>query len=170
MTTRFAPRTGPGYDVLMNDHEYWMRMALEQARRAGEAGEVPVGAVVVDGGELVAAAGNACIADHDPSAHAEIVALRRAGQALGNYRLATAILYVTLEPCIMCAGAMVHARLAKVVYGAADPRCGAAGSVADVLRTPFLNHRCEVLAGVLAAPCQAMLHAFFDQRREGARG
>lgn len=149
----------------MSDQEHWMRLALAEALRAGEAGEVPVGAVVVVGGRLVAAAGNSCIADNDPCAHAEVNALRRAGAAIGNYRLPGAELYVTLEPCVMCAGAMVHARLTRVIYGCADPAAGAAGSMANILQTPFLNHRCGILAGVLESECRGLMMSFFEDRR-----
>jgi tRNA(adenine34) deaminase len=142
-----------------------MRAALDEARRAADAGEVPVGAVVVVDDHAVAAAGNACIGENDPSAHAEIVAIRRAGAAIGNYRLTGTTLYATLEPCIMCAGAIVNARIERVVYGCADPEAGGAGSVVNILQTPFLNHRCDIVAGVLELPCRELLTAFFDARR-----
>jgi tRNA(adenine34) deaminase len=145
--------------------EVWMHRALALARQAAALGEVPVGAVVVRDGEVVGEGWNQPIVARDPSAHAEIVALRAAAQRLGNYRLPGATLYVTLEPCPMCAGAMVHARVAAVVYGAADPRSGAAGSVFQLLQARELNHRAEVRAGVLAAECGALLQEFFRQRR-----
>jgi len=143
-----------------------MRRALELAACAEAEGEVPVGAVLVgaDGGVL-AEAWNRPIALADPAGHAEILALRAGGRALGNYRMPGATLYVTLEPCPMCAGAMVHARIARLVYGAADPRAGAAGSVFSLLDSPALNHRVEVAAGVLAEPCGRMLREFFRARR-----
>ncbi|WP_298926824.1 tRNA adenosine(34) deaminase TadA [uncultured Ramlibacter sp.] len=147
----------------------WMRLALEQARQAGAAGEVPVGAVVVRDGQVIATGRNAPVAAHDPTAHAEIVALRAAAQVLGNYRLDSCELYVTLEPCTMCTGAMLHARLARVVYGAADPKTGAAGSVLDVFAQARLNHQTQVQGGVLAAECGALLANFFRGRREEAR-
>lgn len=142
-----------------------MALALEQARAAAAAGEVPVGAVLVRQGRVLAQAHNACIGLCDPSAHAEILALRRAAAALGNYRLQDCTLYVTLEPCPMCAGAMLHARLARVVYGACDPRTGAAGSWLNLFSQPGLNHKVEVTGGVLAAQCAELLHGFFRPRR-----
>jgi len=145
--------------------ERYMQRALELAARAEAEGEVPVGAVLVADDRIVAGSWNRCIALNDPTAHAELSALRAAGQALGNYRLPGATLYVTLEPCAMCAGAMVHARIARLVYGAADPKTGAAGSVFDLLRAPQLNHRVEVTGGVLEAPCGAILREFFRARR-----
>ncbi len=142
-----------------------MRRALALARRAEAAGEVPVGAVVVRGGEVLGEGWNRPIARRDPTAHAEIVALRAAAAAAGNYRLPGATLYVTLEPCLMCAGALVHARLSRLVYGAQDPKTGAAGSRLDAFALPFLNHRVEVTGGVLAAECGSLLKAFFAARR-----
>lgn len=146
--------------------ERWMRRAIELARAAAAHGEVPVGAVLVVGGEEVASAGNEPIRTSDPTAHAEIVALRRAGRALGNYRLPGSTLYVTLEPCPMCAGAIVHARVARVVFAAADPKWGAAGSVYDILGTDALNHHTKYHGGVLEEPALALLRAFFKSRRE----
>lgn len=143
----------------------WMRHALELARRAGEAGEVPVGAVLVRGGEIAGEGWNRPVSRHDPSAHAEIVALRDAGQRLSNYRLPDTTLYVTLEPCVMCAGALVHARVARVIYGAADPKTGAAGSVFDTLDSPLHNHRIQVQGGVLAEEAAGVLREFFRSRR-----
>ncbi len=145
--------------------ESLMRLALEQARRAQDAGEVPVGAVVVKEGRVIATGRNAPIGDHDPTAHAEIAALREAARALGNYRLDGCTLYVTLEPCAMCSGAMLHARLARVVYGAPDPRTGAAGSVIDLFARPELNHQTTVQGGVLAQECGDLLRGFFRERR-----
>ena len=146
----------------------WMRLALQAAHEAAARGEVPVGAVVVKDGRCIAAAGNACVGAHDPSAHAEIAALRQAARALGNYRLQGCTLYVTLEPCAMCAGAMLHARLARVVFGAADPKTGAAGSLLNLFAQPALNHQTQVTGGVLAGECAAALHGFFRPRRINA--
>jgi tRNA(adenine34) deaminase len=146
-----------------------MALALAQAREAAAAGEVPVGAVVVRGGVLLATGRNSPVASHDPSAHAEVNALRAAARALGNYRLDGCTLYVTLEPCAMCCGAVLHARLARLVYGAADPRTGAAGSVLDLLAQPLLNHHTRVTAGVSAEASAALLHDFFRGRRQAAR-
>ncbi len=142
-----------------------MRLALDLARRAEAAGEVPVGAVIVKDGTVVAEGWNRPIGSNDPTAHAEIVALRAAGQALGTYRLTGTTLYVTLEPCAMCASAMVHARVQRLVYAATDPRAGAAGSVFDIVRHPALNHRLECTGGVLAGDCSALLRSFFLARR-----
>ena len=143
----------------------WMELAIAQARAAGEAGEVPVGAVLVKDGEIVAQGQNRNLRDHDPSAHAEIVALRQAAARLGNHRLGGCVMFATIEPCAMCAGAMIHARLARLVYGASDPKAGAAGSVLEVLNHPRLNHRMEVTSGVLAGRCSEMLREFFQSRR-----
>jgi tRNA(adenine34) deaminase len=142
-----------------------MRHALRLARRARELGEVPVGAVITKGDEVVAEGWNQPIASHDPSAHAEMVAVREAARALGNYRLGGLTLYVTLEPCVMCAGAIIHARLARLVFGAADPRAGAVQSLYDVISQPRLNHRPDWTGGVLAAECGALLQEFFRARR-----
>lgn len=148
------------------DDSHWMRHALALAQRAAAEGEVPVGAVVVDAeGQVLGEGWNRPIAAHDPTAHAEIQALRAAAEKVGNYRLVGATLYVTLEPCPMCAGAMVHARVRRVVYGAADPRSGAAGSVYNLLQTEQLNHRAEVVGGVLSEECGALLRGFFRERR-----
>lgn len=147
-----------------------MAMALEQAREAAGAGEVPVGAVVVRDGEVIASGRNSPVADSDPTSHAEIVALRAAARALGNYRLDGCTLYVTLEPCAMCVGAMLHARLARVVFGAPDPKTGAAGSVVDLFAQRELNHRTTVQGGVLSQECGALLAQFFKQRRMEDRG
>lgn len=153
----------------MTTDAHWMALALAEARRAGESGEVPVGAVVVKDGVLVASGRNAPVAMHDPSAHAEINALRAAGEVLGNYRLDGCELFVTLEPCAMCAGAVLHARLKRAVFGATDPKTGAAGSVLDLFGRPQLNHHTVIEGGVLAAECQELLQAFFRDRRNAAR-
>ena len=142
-----------------------MHRALELARHAEEAGEVPVGAVVVLNNEIIGEGWNQPIVSHDPTAHAEMVALRAASQYAKNYRLPGAVLYVTLEPCAMCAGAIVHARIARVVYGAADPKTGAAGSVFNLLDSSVLNHRSQLTSGVLAEECGQMLRGFFEARR-----
>jgi tRNA(adenine34) deaminase len=142
-----------------------MRLALEQARDAGLAGDVPVGAVVVQNGGLLAASANRTVRDQDPTAHAEILALRDASRALNSWRLSTCTLYVTLEPCAMCAGAAVLSRVERVVFGAWDEKAGMAGSVGDLLRHSRLNHRPEVLAGVLRDECGALLTRFFARRR-----
>ena len=146
-----------------------MRLALEEARRAEQRGEVPVGAVVVRGGEVIARGSNQPVGLHDPTAHAEIVALREAARVLGNYRLDGCELFVTLEPCAMCCGAMLHARIKRVVFGAPDPKTGAAGSVIDVFASRQLNHQTQVQGGVLADECGAGLAAFFRARRDEAR-
>lgn len=147
------------------DHEHWMGLALEQADLAARRGEAPIGAVLVQDGRLLAAAHNRCIAAHDATAHAEIEVVRAAGAAIGNYRLGGSILYVTLEPCVMCAGAVVNGRVGTLVYGADDARAGAAGSVCNILETPFLNHRCAVVRGVRGDECRARLIEFFARRR-----
>ncbi|GAB4288776.1 MAG: tRNA adenosine(34) deaminase TadA [Thiohalomonadaceae bacterium] len=149
-----------------SDDIRWMTRALELAQRAAAEGEVPVGAVVVKEGEILGEGWNRPIAAHDPTAHAEIQALRAAAQLVGNYRLVDTTLYVTLEPCAMCAGAMVHARVRRVVYGASDPRSGAAGSVFNLLQAAQLNHQAEVCGGVLAGESGALLRAFFQARRK----
>jgi tRNA(adenine34) deaminase len=145
--------------------ERWMRHALKLARRAQELGEVPVGAVVVRGDEVVAEGWNRPIASHDPSAHAEMVAMREAAASLRNYRLNGLTLYVTLEPCVMCAGAIIHARIARLVFGADDPKAGAVTSLFDLVRDPRLPHRAEVERGVMADESAALLRAFFRARR-----
>jgi len=147
------------------DDQIFMLAALEQARAAQAAGEVPVGAVVVKDGKIVGAGFNAPITKHDPSAHAEMQALRAAGKALGNYRLPGCVLYVTLEPCAMCVGAMLHARIARLVYGAADPKTGACGSVIDVFGEAKLNHHATLTPGVMAEECGALLREFFAAKR-----
>jgi len=140
-------------------------MAIRLARKAETKGEVPVGAVVVRDGVLIGQGFNCPIGSADPGAHAEMIALREAGRVLGNYRLSGTELYVTLEPCPMCAGAIVHARVGRVIYGTPDSRSGAAGSVMDILRTDSLNHRCEVTAGILQSECADMIAGFFRARR-----
>jgi tRNA(adenine34) deaminase len=144
----------------------WMDLALAEARRAGEAGEVPVGAVMVRDGAAVAHAGNRTVRDQDPTAHAEILVIRDAAESLDDWRLSGCTLYVTLEPCAMCAGAIVLARVDRVVFGAWDPKAGMVGSIGDLLRHPKLNHRPEVLAGVCADECGALLTRFFAERRQ----
>jgi len=148
----------------MNDEDF-MRAALEQARMAGACDEVPVGAVVVRAGEIVGRGFNQPIGRHDPTAHAEVMALRDAAARLGNYRLPGCELFVTLEPCAMCCGAMMHARIARVVFGARDPKTGAAGSVLDLFAEARLNHHAEVVGGVLGDECGALLSSFFAARR-----
>ena len=154
MTDRFFPRD-----------EYFMRLALREAERALEHDDVPVGAVLVREGELVGAGHNERELRQDPSAHAEMLALREGAARLGSWRLLECVLYVTLEPCAMCAGAIVLGRVPRVVYGTADPKAGAAGSVLDILAEPRLNHRPEVAGGLLASECADLLRAFFASRR-----
>ena len=154
MSERFFPRD-----------EYFMRLALREAERAPAHEDVPIGAVVVRDGELLAAAHNERELRQDPTAHAELIALREAAQALGSWRVLDAAVYVTLEPCAMCAGALVLGRVARVVYGASDPKAGACGSVLDVLGEPRLNHRPQVAGGLLADECGDLLSAFFAARR-----
>ncbi|MGH7316481.1 MAG: tRNA adenosine(34) deaminase TadA [Candidatus Rokuibacteriota bacterium] len=149
----------------MHDDERWMGLALEDATRAAQAGEVPVGAVVVLGDRLLGRGHNAPIALHDPTAHAEMVALRAAARETGNYRLTGATLYATIEPCVMCCGAALHARVARLVYGADDAKAGAVRSLHRLLDDPRLNHRIEVTAGVRADACGAALSEFFRVRR-----
>jgi tRNA(adenine34) deaminase len=146
----------------------FMARALELARAAEAAGEVPVGAVLVRDGRIIGEGSNRPIATHDPTAHAEMVALRSAAEAVGSYRLLDTTLYVTLEPCAMCAGAMVHARVKRLVFAARDPKAGAAGSVFDIVRHPQLNHSIDCEEGVLATECSTLLRDFFRARRKGA--
>ena len=143
-----------------------MELALAEARMAAEAGEVPVGVLVINKGEIIGRAGNRNLGDHDPTAHAEILALRQAAQHLGNHRLTGCTLYATIEPCAMCAGAVIHARIARLVYGAKDPKAGAAGSILEVINHPRLNHKMEVVSGVLGDRCSEILQDFFRRRRE----
>jgi tRNA(adenine34) deaminase len=145
----------------------FMRLAIEQARLAGGRGEVPVGAVLVRDERVIAAGGNAPIALHDATAHAEVAALRGGGAVLGNYRLDDTVLYVTLEPCLMCAAAIVHARVRRVVFGAFDPKAGAAGGMIDAFALKGLNHRVDVFGGVLEEECAALLAGFFAAARVG---
>ncbi|HTA98469.1 MAG TPA: tRNA adenosine(34) deaminase TadA [Solirubrobacteraceae bacterium] len=154
----------------MSDHffardEYFMRLALREAQRATEHDDVPIGAVVAHAGELIAAGHNERELRQDPTAHAETIALREAARALGSWRVLDAVLYVTLEPCAMCAGAIVLARIPRVVFGASDPKAGACGSVLDVLAEPRLNHRPDVASGLLGEECGALLSEFFASRR-----
>jgi tRNA(adenine34) deaminase len=149
----------------MIDDQQAMQLALDEARQAAEAGEVPIGAVVVHQGAIIARGQNRVLRSLDPTAHAEIVALRAAAVALGNYRLLDCTLYVTLEPCAMCAGAMIHARLARLVFAATDPKAGAAGSVLSVLNHPQLNHQMAIEQGILADQSADLLRSFFRERR-----
>lgn len=151
-------------DAMLSD-DAWMRRALDLAARGDEAGEVPVGCVIVHDGRIVGEGWNRPIGQHDPTAHAEVVALRAAAARLGNYRLVDTTLYVTLEPCVMCVGAIVHARVARLVYGAADPKTGAVESAFTLLDGARHNHRVEVTGGVLADACGALLRDFFRARR-----
>lgn len=147
------------------DDVHFMARALDLAREAQAADEVPVGAVIVKDGAIIGEGWNRPISTSDPTAHAEMIAMRAAAQTLGNYRLLDTTLYVTLEPCAMCAGAMVHARVKRLVYAATDPRAGAAGSVFNIVQHPALNHRLEIVAGVMADECAAVLRGFFATRR-----
>jgi tRNA(adenine34) deaminase len=151
----------------MSSHEAQMRVALEQAKKAAERGEVPVGAVVVLNGDIVGAGHNQPISSHDPTAHAEVVAIRAAATRLGNYRLTGATLYVTVEPCVMCVGAIVHARIGTVVFGTPEPKAGALESTQRAHEHPALNHRVTVVSGVLAAECRDVMQSFFASRRAG---
>ena len=144
----------------------WMELALEQAKLAATAGEVPVGALVIKDGEIIGRGHNRNLLDNDPTAHAEIVALRQAAALAGNHRLTGCTMVATIEPCSMCAGALIHARIARLVYGASDPKAGAAGSTVQVINHPSLNHRMEVTAGVLAGKCSDILQEFFRQKRQ----
>ena len=148
------------------NHEYWMRHALQLAKRAWDEGEVPVGAVLVHNNQVIGEGWNRPIGRHDPTAHAEIMALRQGGLVLQNYRLLDTTLYVTLEPCVMCSGAMVHSRIGTLVFGARDEKTGAAGSLMDVLRHPGMNHQVQIIDGVLAPECSGLLSDFFRMRRQ----
>lgn len=150
---------------IQND-EYWMQQAIALALSTQKSGEVPVGSVIVHQGVCIARGANRVIQDNDPSAHAEIVALRAAGEQRDNYRLIDTTLYVTLEPCAMCVGAMIHARIARVVFGAFDPKTGAAGSVLNLFEQDYVNHHVEVTSGILAQSCGQILRDFFQQRRQ----
>ncbi|MBY4675757.1 tRNA adenosine(34) deaminase TadA [Marinobacterium arenosum] len=153
------------YDEQFLIDQRWMEYALQLAERAAEAGEVPVGAVLVHQGEVIGEGWNRPISGHDPSAHAEIIALRDAAQRLQNYRLVDSTLYVTIEPCTMCAGAIVHARVARVVFGASEPKAGAVISNGQLFDQPWLNHRVTYSGGLLADACSERISAFFRQRR-----
>jgi tRNA(adenine34) deaminase len=153
----------------MTRDELFMQQALSQAHNAWALGEVPVGAIVVKDGQVIATGFNQPIGTHDPTAHAEIMALRAAAEILGNYRLPGCELYVTLEPCAMCSGAMMHARLSRIVFGASDPKTGVCGSVLDLFAQEKLNHHAEVVGGVLADQCGALLKDFFASRRQAQR-
>lgn len=155
---------GPDESLDQEDTRF-MREALREAKRSLQQGEVPVGAVVVHDGRVIARGHNGSIRLADPAAHAEIVALRRAGRKLGNYRLVGCTLYATIEPCAMCAGAIAHARVRRLVFGASDPKAGAAGSALVVLNHPRLNHRVEIVKGILEGDCASILRDFFRQRR-----
>ena len=149
----------------VKDDEFWMHHAMNLALKAQDEGEVPVGAVLVLDNQVIGEGWNRSIGRHDPTAHAEIMALRQGGKVVQNYRLIDATLYVTLEPCVMCAGAMIHSRIRRVVDGAADAKTGAAGSLIDVLRHPGMNHQVEITSGILADACSEQLSAFFRYRR-----
>lgn len=144
---------------------FWMQRAIELARQAEQHGEVPVGAVLIRDDTIIGEGYNSPICRHDPTAHAEIVALRDAAQRTGNYRLLNSTLYVTLEPCVMCVGALVHARVSKVIFGAHEPRTGAAGSVFDILQSPAHNHHVQVQGGLMQEECAAIMTGFFRKRR-----
>jgi len=151
---------------MSHSDELWMKEALREAQRALALGEVPVGAVVVHDGRIVGRGCNRPLSANDPTAHAEILALREAGQTMGNYRLLDCDLYVTVEPCAMCAGAITHARIRRLIYGAEDPKAGAVHSMLQVLNHPKLNHQVEVTCGVLAARCMELLQSFFREKRK----
>lgn len=153
------------YHINLNTDQKWMQIALDLAHEAALNNEVPVGAILVKDGEIIGRGSNAPISLQDPTAHAEIQALRQAAAYLGNYRLVDCTLYVTIEPCAMCAGAIQHARIARLVYGASDAKTGACGSVINLMAETKLNHHCEVVGDVLATECGAVLSAFFKQRR-----
>jgi len=157
-------------DMQPGEDAAWMELALEQARLAALAGEVPVGALVIRQGEIIGQGHNRNLLDNDPTAHAEIVALRQAAARVGNHRLIGCTMVATIEPCSMCAGALIHARIARLVYGATDPKAGAAGSAIQVINHPSLNHRMEVTAGVLAEKCSEILQQFFRQKRQQTSG
>ncbi|WP_272898551.1 tRNA adenosine(34) deaminase TadA [Shewanella halifaxensis] len=156
----------PQFDSIQQQDLHFMKMAMDMATKAEAKGEVPVGAVLVKDGEVVSAGFNYCIGLHDPSAHAEMQCLRQAGQILQNYRLLDTTLYVTLEPCAMCAGAIVHSRVGRLVFGAKDQKTGAAGTVIDIVRHSAFNHLVEVESGVLEQECAEQLSAFFRRRRK----
>ncbi|MEJ2360265.1 MAG: tRNA adenosine(34) deaminase TadA [Gammaproteobacteria bacterium] len=145
--------------------QFWMQRALELAQHAQSLGEVPIGAVLVKEDQIIGEGYNSPISQQDPTAHAEVMALRDAARRIGNYRLLNTTLYVTIEPCVMCAGALVHARVQEIVFGAHEPRTGASGSVFDILQSPNLNHRLAVRSGILAEECAGLLQQFFRDRR-----
>jgi tRNA(adenine34) deaminase len=153
-------------DMQPGEDAAWMELALKQAQLAALAGEVPVGALVIRQGQVIGRGHNRNLLDNDPTAHAEIVALRQAAARVGNHRLIGCTMVATIEPCSMCAGALIHARIARLVYGATDPKAGAAGSTVQVINHPSLNHRMEVTAGVLADKCSEILQRFFRQKRQ----
>jgi len=153
-------------EITQEKTAFFMATALELAQQGGAMGEVPVGAIVVYQDEIIGRGFNAPISRHDPSAHAEIQAIRDAAQRLGNYRLVACDLYVTLEPCTMCAGAIMHARIGRLLYGASDPKTGACGSIINLFQEKRLNHHTEVIGGILAAECGSMLSGFFAERRQ----
>ncbi len=158
------------YGAPLEEHERWMREALRAAREARARDEVPIGTCVVNDGELVAVAGNRTRTDCDPTAHAEIVALREAAAKIGNYRLTSATVYSTIEPCAMCAGALIQARVPLLVYGAIDEKAGAVESHFGICSSDFLNHRVQVIKGVLEAECRALMQEFFERKRLETRG
>ena len=155
-------------DTPKSKHKTWMRVAYEQALRARDVGEVPVGAAVIANGQIIGVGFNQTIGAIDPTAHAEVVALRDASRRMGNYRLTGTALYVTVEPCLMCAGALVHARVGTLVYGTNEPKTGAVRSVARILDHRALNHQIEVVQGVLADECRELIQSFFESRRNSA--
>ncbi|RDH84765.1 MAG: tRNA adenosine(34) deaminase TadA [endosymbiont of Galathealinum brachiosum] len=148
------------------NHEYWMQQAIQLARKAADEDEVPVGAIIVKNDQLIAEGWNQPIQSHDPSAHAELMAIRNAGQVLNNYRLIDTTMYVTLEPCSMCVGAMIHARVKQLVFGASDLKTGATGSAINLIHDPIHNHKIEVTGGVMEDECREVLQYFFKQKRE----
>lgn len=155
----------PTYPLFQESDNVWMKRAIELAKRAADQGEVPVGAVLVSEKQIIGEGFNCSIGQHDPTAHAEIVAMRNASKALGNYRLPNTTLYVTLEPCIMCAGAMIHARIGRLIHGALDPKAGAIESRTRILDNPFLNHRIQYSGGLFSNECGEILSQFFRARR-----
>lgn len=155
----------PTYPLFQESDNVWMKRAMELAKRAADQGEVPVGAVLVSEKQIIGEGFNCSIGQHDPTAHAEIVAMRNASKALGNYRLPNTTLYVTLEPCIMCAGAMIHARIGRLIHGALDPKAGAIESRTRILDNPFLNHRIQYSGGLFSKECGEILSQFFRARR-----
>ncbi len=151
---------------MYDDHDHWMQHAIQLAQKAADEDEVPVGAIIVKGNQLIAEGWNRPIQSHDPSAHAELIAIRSAGQVLSNYRLIDTTMYVTLEPCSMCVGAMIHARVKRLVFGASDLKTGATGSAINLIHDSAHNHKIDVLGGVMAVECREILQAFFKLKRE----